>query len=90
LLGSFRWNYNDGGNYGGIDREDEQLTVLIEQWHDLEPPQVARGFHYISMEGSGLIRVIKEANGYLALMGGYIDSREKDRVIDAIHKLVAI
>ena len=33
LLGSFRWSYNNGGAYGGSDREDDQLTVLIDKLH---------------------------------------------------------
>ena len=33
------------------------------------------------MKGAGLIRVIKGRNGYLVPGGGYIHSREEDRVM---------
>ncbi len=72
----------------GGSRESVESNMELSSLR--EPPQVARGFHYFPMKGAGLIRVIKGRNGYLVPGGGYIDSREEDRVIDAVHKLVAI
>lgn len=31
LLGAYRWHYNDGGNYGGVDVTGDCLTVLLDQ-----------------------------------------------------------
>lgn len=92
LLGKFRCSYNDGGNYGGSDREDEQLIVLTDHSRDLDPLKVAHGFDRVSMKDGRLIRVIKKEGEYI-IQGGSspsISSPESDRLIAAIHKLVAI
>lgn len=76
LLGSFRWEFNDGGNYGGSDIEADCETMLLDR---RDRPAYTEGGLSGFWGSDFIVRVRPGSHGYEIQPCAFVTSRGRSR-----------